>query len=125
MVSSFSLDILPSARLDLEFMRDMSELCHELRSAGIRATAVEARLPGVKDEGLTVAINAASLLLSAVGTVISVLTYWNSRKPKYTLTLQARSTTRQISQPDQAAVKAIVEQLLQDAPTEIIVRIEE
>jgi hypothetical protein len=50
-------------------------------------------LSKVKDGGLTIGIALASLALSAVGTFISVLAYWQSQKPKYSVSMIIGSQT--------------------------------
>ena len=48
---------------------------------------------GEKDGGLTVAIGLMGVSISAIGTIISALTYWRSQLPKYSVTLQTGEKT--------------------------------
>ncbi|MDB9429747.1 MAG: hypothetical protein ACK4XH_05630 [Microcystis sp.] len=50
-------------------------------------------LSKVKDGGLTIGIAIASLALSAVGTFISVLAYWQSQKPRYSVSMTIGTQT--------------------------------
>jgi hypothetical protein len=106
-----NLEILPGGLVDLEMMRDLGELCSDLQEADIQARGASAVLPGVKDGGLTVGIAAAGLLLSSISSAVSVLTYWNSRKPRYTLTIEHGNQTVQIANMNQDGVKALVESM--------------
>ncbi|NEQ80747.1 MAG: hypothetical protein F6K26_10975 [Moorea sp. SIO2I5] len=43
--------------------------------------------PGVRDGGLAMGIAIASLTLAAIQTLFSVLQYWESKQPKYSLSI--------------------------------------
>ena len=90
--------IHPSGTVDLELMRDLSELSADIAESDIATEDTHAVLPGVKDGGLTVGIAAAGLAFSAVTSIVSVLTYWLSKKPKYTVTIEAAGRTCEVTE---------------------------
>jgi hypothetical protein len=57
---------------------------------------------GVKDGGLTIAISLIGVGISAIGTIISALTYWKSQLPKYsvTMTVGTKTITIDTIEPD-------------------------
>lgn len=59
-------------------------------------------LAGVKDGGLTIAISIIGIGISAIGTIISALTYWKSQLPKYsvTMTVGTKTITIDTIEPD-------------------------
>lgn len=48
---------------------------------------------GEKDSGLTIAISLIGVSVSAIGTIISALSYWKSQLPKYSVTITAGGKT--------------------------------
>lgn len=44
---------------------------------------------GVRDGGLVIGIAIATLAVSSIGTLFTVLSYWNSNRPTYTVTLSS------------------------------------
>lgn len=118
------VDIVPSGTLNLEMMRDLGELSDELQEAGLAANRAGATLPGTKDGGLTVAIALAGLAFSSISSLISVLSYWSSRKPSYTLTLEAGSKQLTISQLDKAGVQSALRELESiDSSSQVLIRV--
>ena len=106
-----NVDVVPSGSVGLEMMRDLGELYEQMQGAGLDADAARAAVPGVKDGGLTVAIAVSGVVLSAISTLVSVLSYWSSNKPKYTLTVTAGGTTLELAQLDKAGVQQAIQQL--------------
>jgi len=106
-----NVDVVPSGSVGLEMMRDLGELCEQLQVAGLDARGARAAVPGVKDGGLTVAIAVSGVVFSAISTLVSVLSYWSSNKPKYTLTVTAGGTTLELAQLDKAGVQQAMQQL--------------
>lgn len=105
------IDIVPSGGVDLEMMRDLGDLCDSLKAVDVPVRPSLAQVPGVKDSGLTIAIQAAGVAISALSALVSALAYWSSRKPRYTLTVQRGSLTLEASQLDKAGVQTLLEQL--------------
>jgi hypothetical protein len=57
---------------------------------------------GEKDSGITIAISLIGVGISAVGTIISALSYWKSQLPKYsvTVTTEGKTITMDTIEPD-------------------------
>lgn len=117
------VDIVPSGSINVEMMSDLGDLCEKLCEAGLDARAARAALPGVKDGGLTVAIAVSGVVLSAISSLVSALSYWSSQKPRYTITMTAGSSTLTISQLDKAGVQGALQQLRAEQANDVIVRI--
>jgi hypothetical protein len=106
-----AVDIVPGDTADVAMMRDLSELADDLQAADLSVETRTADVKGVKDGGLTVAIALASLTLSAISTLVTVLSYWTSRKPDYSVTLKSRGATFQLSGLDKNGVRDVVAKL--------------
>ena len=106
-----AVDIVPDDTADVAMMRDLSELADDLQAADLSVETRTADVKGVKDGGLTVAIALASLTLSAISTLVTVLSYWTSRKPDYSVTLESRGATFQLSGLDKNGVRDVVAKL--------------
>ncbi|HET9954743.1 MAG TPA: hypothetical protein VFQ61_09565 [Polyangiaceae bacterium] len=118
------VDIVPSGVVSLEMMRDLGELQEELTEAGLDARGSHASIPGVKDGGLTIAIGIAGVVLSAVSSLVSVLTYWSSRKPSYSVKVEAGSGTLTISDLDPSSVQDVLKRLKEvDPKSGLLVRV--
>lgn len=64
------------------------------------------------------------MAFSAISSLLSVLSYWNSRKPSYTLSLEAGAKQLTISQLDKAGVQAALRELQSvDGATQLLVRV--
>lgn len=109
-----TLDIVPAGPVDLEMMYDLGELGGQLEAAELPAQRATATVPGAKDSGLTVAISLAGLAVSAMSSVLSVLTYWSSQRPRYSLTIQAGPKTLQVSGLDRAGIQALLRDLKEE-----------
>jgi len=80
--------------------------------------------PSVKDGGLTIALTIANLAITAVGTLISVLSYWRSRNPKYSITLKRDRYTCTIDNLEPQKIEEVIAHLeRQDDSTDIEVQI--
>lgn len=109
-----TLDIVPAGPVDIELMHDLGQLTEELAAADLTVNRATAQVPGVKDGGLTVAISLAGLVVSSVSTAVSILTYWSSRKPRYTVTIEAGQATLQASALNKADVQALLSSLREE-----------
>ena len=122
-----TVDIVSGDTADVAMMRDLSELADDLQAADLSVetrTADAADVKGVKDGGLTVAIALASLTLSAISTLVTVLSHWTSRKPDYSVTLESRGATFQLSGLDKNGVRDVVGKLKAgEDPADIAVRV--
>jgi len=66
----------------------LQQLAEQLRDADIVAEATsEPPQQGVRDGGLAIGIAIASLVASSISTFVSVLAYWRSTCPKYSVTV--------------------------------------
>lgn len=79
---------------------------------------------GRKDGGLTIAIALAGLALSAVGTLVSVLSYWKSTRPKYNVSISRGEVTIAIENSTPKQVQETIAKLTKSqAQTNTIVQI--
>ena len=67
---------------------DLDELANMLNKSDINEVVPNQIIAaGIKDGGLTIGLTIVGLALTAIGTFISVLSYWESKKPDYNITL--------------------------------------
>lgn len=59
---------------------------------------------GRKDGGLTLVIALAGLGVSAIGTLITVLSYWKSTRPKYRISVSRGAVTIEVENLDAAQI---------------------
>lgn len=81
-------------------------------------------LAGVKDGGLTIAISLIGVGISAIGTVISALTYWRSQLPKYSVTITdgEKTITIDTAEPDKLPeMISRIEREISSSATEILI----
>ncbi|NEP55285.1 MAG: hypothetical protein F6K65_43500 [Moorea sp. SIO3C2] len=67
-------------------LKQLADLIQEDCDLSVNLEKQDAK-PGVKDGGLAIGIAIASFPLTAIQTLISVLQYWQSKPPKYSLYL--------------------------------------
>lgn len=103
--------IVPSGTASLVMMKDLGQLGDELMGSGLDMRATRASIPGVKDGGLTVAIEIAGLALSGISTLLSVLSYWAEQKPQYEVTAKVGELSLKVSGLDGPGLKQAVQQL--------------
>lgn len=103
--------IVPSGTASLVMMKDLGQLGDELIGGGLDVRAARASIPGVKDGGLTVALEIAGLALSGISTLLSVLSYWGEQKPQYEVTAKVGNLSLKVSGLDGAGLKKAVEEL--------------
>lgn len=79
--------------LDLQELKNLLE-----KELGKTVTDVVAPpQSGIKDGGVLLGLTIAGLAFTAIGTLIQVLSYWQSQKPKYMITMKRDDITIQIS----------------------------
>jgi hypothetical protein len=67
---------------------ELAELAAEMRLAGISVAEVKSpSQPGTKDGGLVIALAAGGLTVALVRTGIAIVAYWQSSRPKFSLSL--------------------------------------
>lgn len=66
---------------------------------------------GDKDGGLTIALSIAGLALSAVATFISVLSYWKSQQPNYSVSIECGNTTIKLNKISSDELQAVIKKL--------------
>lgn len=80
-----SFNVPPDAQdsLNLDLLANILSRDYDL------PVSIERQTPevGVKDGGLTIAISLIGVGISAIGTIISALSYWKSQMPKYSATI--------------------------------------
>lgn len=67
---------------------------------------------GRKDGGLTLAIALAGLGVSAIGTLVSVLSYWRSTRPKYKISVSRGSVTIDVENLNAAQISDVTARLM-------------
>lgn len=95
-----------------------SDIGHEVEKSATRH--------GRKDGGLSLAIAIGGLAISAIGTLISVLSHWQKMRPSYRLTVTRGSVSITIENPtlEQRRTAASLLQQVEDEDTDIAVQIE-
>jgi hypothetical protein len=88
---SFIGEVTPPDALALDELFDA--FVEEGVSARKQKTQAE---PGKKDGGLTIGLAITGLVLSGIGSVVSILNYWQSTRPKYKVTVVRGETTVQV-----------------------------
>jgi len=63
---------------------------------------------GVKDGGLTIGLTILGLSISAIGTLISVLSYWKNKNPKYSLSITHNNCSFSISEMDSNQLEKLI-----------------
>ncbi|MCI5115766.1 MAG: hypothetical protein D3921_12435 [Candidatus Electrothrix sp. AW1] len=66
---------------------------------------------GNKDGGLTIALSITGLALSAVATLFSVLTYWRSQQPNYSVSIECGNTTIKLDNLSSDEFQAVIKKL--------------
>jgi hypothetical protein len=106
------VEIVPRGDVDPALLVDLSRLSSELVEAGLRIESSRTKMPGSKAD-LTLAISIAGLALSSISTLISVLTFWRSGQPHYTVTLKQGDTTYQVNNLGRDELREIGERIAQ------------
>jgi len=75
---------------------------------------------GIKDGGLTIALTLVGLALSAISTTITVINYWKSTRPRYTVSV---ATTRDISIALDMTEFQIADLVSTDASADLVISI--
>ncbi|XOF34481.1 MAG: hypothetical protein ACL93V_04080 [Candidatus Electrothrix sp. YB6] len=60
---------------------------------------------------LTIALSIAGLALSAVATLVSVLSYWKSQQPNYSVSIKCGNTTIQLNNVSSDELQAVIKKL--------------
>ena len=89
----------------------------DLLDKGLANSASRATLPGSKTD-LTLAISIVGLALSSVSTLVSVLSFWQSTRPQYRVTIKRGDATYQVSNLDREQVREISESLTKAEATQ-------
>lgn len=66
---------------------------------------------GNKDGGLTIALSITGLALSAVATLVSVLSYWKSQQPNYSVSIECGNTTIKLNNVSSDELQAVIKKL--------------
>ncbi|MGF2040486.1 MAG: hypothetical protein RMZ43_035170 [Nostoc sp. CmiVER01] len=79
--------------------------------------------PGVKDSGLTIGLTIAGLAVSAVQTLIAVISYWESKQNKYSLSISLANKTIIIDNLKQEETEQILSEIVK-LPSNVTEKIE-
>jgi hypothetical protein len=110
MSRTVDIEIVPRGAADLALLTDLNGLAEDLAEAELRPVTARARLPGAKAD-LALAISIAGLALSTVSTVISVLSFWQSKQAQYSVTIKQGDVTYQVSNLGRDEVREIGERI--------------
>jgi hypothetical protein len=66
---------------------------------------------GRKDGGLTIALSIAGLALSAIGTIVSVISYWRSQQPKYSVSITCGNIKVVLDNVSPAHLQTVIQKL--------------
>jgi hypothetical protein len=120
---TLSAKIIPKGQCDVEMMRDLSALADILVDGDISVERTKISLPGVKDGGLTTAISVATLGLSAISTMITALSYWNSTRPKYKISVKSEDVSYELSNLSKAELRTVINSLKESTSNSAIIEI--
>lgn len=67
--------------------------------------------PHIKNDGLSVAIDILNLTATTIGLFISTLSYWQSQKPRYTISISYDNKTISIDNIKNSQIKEVVSQI--------------
>jgi hypothetical protein len=70
---------------------------------------------GVKDAGLTIALSIIGVSISAVGTIISALSYWKSQHANYSISLKSGNTSISVDNVEPAQIQEVITTLKAEA----------
>ena len=95
-----------------------SDIGHEVEKSATRH--------GRKDGGLSLAIAIGGLAISAIGTLISALTFWQKSRPAYKLNITRGPVTFAIENPTPEQIRTVTSRLqdVEDEDAEIAVQIQ-
>lgn len=93
--------------LNLEQLGQILSQDYDLSIETIHQKPIEGR----KDGGLTIAVSIIGVSISAIGTIISALSYWKASLPKYTVTLKTAEKTVTIDTNDPKKLPILVAQI--------------
>jgi hypothetical protein len=113
-----SFRVLLSGKFDASVSADIVELSEKLSEHDITARVSTISVPGLKAD-LTVGLAIASLAVSAISTLINVITFWRNQKNNvYYLTLDLGQGQRSA---EDVAPNEIKDALANDQPVSLIV----
>jgi len=93
----------------------LNELCDELQQHDLQAVAETSMKYGRKS-ALTTGIIITTLALTAVSTLVTVLQYWSSRKPRYRVTMKLGGTEEEVSGLDANGARKVAQRFAEEAP---------
>ncbi len=126
-MQNVDVQILPDG-VSPEMSVDLGILAAKLRKADVEGDVVEKKDPsGGKDGGLTASIAIGSLILTGIGTLVSVLNLWLSTRPKYTATLKLDDVQITIASHSPEDLEAKIQKFQSDNPdqTKYVIHIHE
>lgn len=93
------LDIIARGEFDAELSTDLNELATLLSNEDLNVSTNSVAVTGLKS-GLIIGISIATLVVGSVGTVVSLLSFFQEQKKKYRLTIEAGGRTAVLGNPD-------------------------
>ncbi|MCK5027926.1 MAG: hypothetical protein KAS07_05900, partial [Candidatus Pacebacteria bacterium] len=108
---------------DIDMMRDLSVLADTLSGEDISVETTKAILPGIKDSGLITVISIATLGLSAISTLISVLSYWNSTRPKYKISVKSGENFYELTNLNKSEIRTMINGVKENATNSALLEI--
>ncbi len=118
---SISFSILGAINKDLA--HDLDSLADLLIQNDIDVNAKKTIAQGKKDAGVTTALAIASLGLSAISTLITVLSYWSSTRPKYKVSVQSRKVTYELDNIDKNELRNVITNLKSEDPDQLTINL--
>lgn len=104
-------------------LQQLANLIEEECDLSVNIEKADAQ-PGVRDGGLAIGLAIASLALTAIQTLISVLQYWESKQPKYSLSVTFHSPTNKktllLESSSEKEIQAAMSQLQSQSSPEYV-----
>ena len=85
----FNHSVSDKDSLHLDQLADILQQDYDLPVQTVRKNSAD----GVKDGGLTIALSIIGISISAIGTIISALSYWKSQQPDYSISVKSGNKT--------------------------------
>lgn len=104
------VNVIPSGSFDVQISTALQELSDELRGAGIAATANTISVPKMKAD-LIVGLTVATLVVSSVSALVSVLALWQSRQRSFAVSVTVDDETYEISNLNKNEVRELSKKL--------------
>ena len=104
------VNVIPKGDFDVQISNALQQLGDDLREAGIAATANTVNIPKLKAD-LIVGLTVATLAVSSVSALISILALWQSRQKSFAVSVTVDDKSYEISNLNKKEVRELSNKL--------------